>query len=202
MPPAAIVTVAVRDSTDVLAAVVRLSAIVPEPDVGEAVSQGCELVTDQLALELTVTDVTPPPAVTGLTMETANVVGMPTCVTAMVWAGTPLAEKVRMAVRGITDVLAVAEMLSTCVPVPKGTLVESQASELVTVQLVLEVIVIVEELATFADNDRRWAETLSAGAAPACVTVIIRSAAPTDDTVTTAVREAIEVLVAAVSVTI
>lgn len=100
-----------------------------------------------------VTDVVPPVAAIGLTIEMASVLGIPACVTVMDWGEMPLAETVRMAVREPTVALALAETLRVCVPVPELTLVDNQGEELETDQLVLDLIVTAEGVAKFIGSD-------------------------------------------------
>jgi hypothetical protein len=194
------VIVAIREEVVVLAVAETVIVALPEPRDGDTVSHvALPLSTVQLMLEvITKVAVSLADEKLNVLLETVRNANIPSCDTFIV-RNIPPPLMVIVAVREEVDVLA--WVVTVIVALPELAVVDKvsqEASPLLTVQLVLEVIV----NGRGSPEDEKFnedGETSKTGVIPTCVTFTIRFIPPALMMIV-AVREEVDVLAAAVTV--
>ena len=196
-------TVVVLWVAPVLTAAVNLTVPSLAPDDGETVSHEALLRTFQLMLALTVRDCCSPAELKlNGAVDTSNDGVNASCVMLTVLDPAPRPITVTVAVRDAAPVLAAAVTVTAPLPEPStGETVSHAGSLLLTIQLVLDVIS--NGCCPADDIKRREAvDTVSDGMDDACATLMDCASTPALLTVMVAVRSAMDVLAAAVTVTV
>ena len=184
------VTVVTLELVDVFALLVEtVTEPLPEPLVGDTVSQAASSETLQLVFDVTEIFPADPEAEPSLRLvgDTDKVADVPDCVTVTVVELTPDAEKVTVATLELVDVFALlVETVTEPLPEPLVGDTVSQAASSETLQLVFDVTEIFPADPEADPTLRLVGDTDKVADVPDCVTVTVAELTPYAEKVTVA----------------